>query len=154
MRTFFKSALLLGVGIVSSSLLLGQTMIEQDSIKEQKIKATPIDYLKKGGQIQVVPEFNSKEEKLKWFNQNKIDMNQNNARSIFIDPPKNERVILNISDYPKFILTGNDLLDEQNYAVKKSNWIANNPNKYNQLSTPSNTPMSENEKKERFMNTN
>jgi hypothetical protein len=117
-------------------------------------------YLNQGGQIEVVPEFTSKEEKEAWFTNNpsfnpneilpngdvltKVDIfNANNnidvrERVIFTDDPS----------FPVYTQTGNQQVDDQNYNQKKQDWINQYPKKYNSMIQSESTTLSKKERLE------
>jgi hypothetical protein len=55
--------------------------------------------------------------------------NFSNAQTVQKNEETNQYTIP-LSDFPKFVNTGNIELDEFNYAIAKENWIALNPRAY------------------------
>ena len=53
-----------------------------------------------------------------------------------IEKSKQTIVMEGISDYPKFINTGNPEKDNQDFKKRKQEWINANPEKYKQISNP------------------
>ena len=184
MKTYRKKMLLsLVLGLLFSSALWAQVFNEdktkqsyEDQTKQKWIDKNAEEYINQGGQIDLVPEFNSKtdkeiwlkssesepvpefkskEEKEEWFKTNKLSAEKDNSEEAIHEPRRTETkdAVLVFPDdetFPVYVKTGNKGLDDDNYAQKKQDWINNNQAKYDKMSNPSpNKVMSAEEKKER-----
>ena len=184
MKTYRKKMLLsLVLGLLFSSALWAQVFNEdktkqsyEDQTKQKWIDKNAEEYINQGGQIDLVPEFNSKTDKeiwLKssqsgpvpefnsktdkeeWFKANKPSAASGNAEEALVEPRRTETkdavyIFPYDETFPVYVKTGDKMLDDQNYAQKKQDWINNNQAKYATMSNPSpNEVMTEDEKKER-----
>lgn len=104
-----------------------------------------------------MPEFSSDKEKAEWIENNKQEYNILNHSTIpddleeiraseekrlFLnsieenkikDPLKEVTIMENDSGFPKYVITGNKELDDENYRAAKDAWIMVNQEKYNAL---------------------
>jgi hypothetical protein len=163
MKTYRKKMLLsLVLGLLFSSALWAQVFNEdktkqnyEDQTKKEWIDKNPEEYINQGGQMDLVPEFNSKTEKEEWFKANKPSAASGNGEEALVEPKRTETkdavyIFPYDESFPVYVKTGDKMLDDQNYAQKKQDWINNNQAKYATMSNPSpNKVMTEDEKKER-----
>lgn len=83
------------------------------------------------------------------------DITHEERAKIEYDREQQNRVIDNWpADFPKYVNTGNTKKDDADYAAKKAEWVAKNPEKYKTISTSSRKFEPETEKKERMAKEN
>jgi len=143
MKAEKKMLLSVVLGFFIFSTAFAQGSLNKDKEKQQQINQNPSSYLKQGGQIETVPEFKTKAEKMKWFKANDksfVDPNTSNFHATKsgnepIREKKNQIGIDSSNDqnFPAYINTGNKQLDDDNYKTAKELWIYNNKAKYDKM---------------------
>ena len=149
MKSLTKNVLLSTVMVLFIvPCLKGQTPLLQDALKIKKIKANTIKYVEQGGQIDVVPEFSTKAEKDAWFNN--LSASQILPNGDYMLPTRESArvkiIFPDISTFPKYVNTGNQDLDDQNYDQQKQIWINQNQDQYNSMVQPASDPISHNKR--------
>ncbi len=110
---------------ISSDQLTNQE--QKDKLKAQWIENNKSEYIKMGGKLENstsnsssrAAEFNTQAEKDVWV-KSQI-------------PLKETVIIPEIASFPKYLNTGNPLVDNENYRVKKDAWINSHQSEYNRL---------------------
>ena len=167
MKANRKMIMSLALGLFSCAAWAQIT--SEDQTKQSWIDKNTKEYVNQGGQHDAVPEFNSKAEKQQWVNENpqvgvrgqEPEFNTKEEKEEWVktqelqEPRRAETsdamlVFPDDETFPAYTKTGDKVLDDENYAQQKQEWINNNPAKYAKMSNPTpNKDISAEEKKER-----
>ena len=126
------------------TLIMFSASAQTDVDKKTWIEKNRQEYINQGGQIDQVPEFNTKQEKINWVNEN-LAPNQisPNADIIFMKKATEARETVILADeptFPVYVNTGNQAQDDAAYNQKKQAWISQNQAKYDAM-FPAENPM-------------